>query len=222
MGPSQTPATLSESTGSSQVKPAPPAPDLTRGGAGLGLLCGLFAQYCTASQAQKAQATAEVSLTLQQRRLPFLAIAVHPPTAGIALETWFRHEPHSSRCNSRPPCCHDQRRKIDGSNASAPSDAVFLSGLFLTGRDRPECREPALNATMIRHMLTASHSAGMQHTHTKASLRHTVPLGKFVPWWDATPEISRVHLDNWSTGAHQVTISRYPDSRDNPNHPNGT
>lgn len=62
-GPPKSQRTLSEDTGSSQVKSAPPAPDLTRGP---GLLCGLPAQYCTASQAQKAQATAGVSLTLQQ------------------------------------------------------------------------------------------------------------------------------------------------------------
>lgn len=65
LGPPKPQRTLSEGTGSSQVKSAPPAPDLTRGGAGPGLLCGLPAQYCTASQAQNAQATAELSLTLQ-------------------------------------------------------------------------------------------------------------------------------------------------------------
>lgn len=221
-GPPEPQRTLRESTSSSQVKSAPPAPGLTRGGAGRVSFVVCPHNIAPRRKHRKHKQQRE-SVRPSSSRLPFLAMAVHPSTAGIVLETWFRHEPHNSRCNSRPPACHHRRPNNNGSNASAPSYAVLLPELFLTGWSRPECRDPALNVTMIRCMLTASHSAGMQRTHTnKVSLRHSVPLGKFVSWWDATSEIARVHLDNQVKGAHQVTAARYLDSKDRPNHPNGT
>lgn len=80
--------------------------------------------HCVAST--KSTSSSGSHLDPPSSRLPFLAMVAHPPTAGIALETWFRHEPRSSRCNSCPPACHDRQPNIDGSNANAPSYVVLL------------------------------------------------------------------------------------------------
>lgn len=67
----------------------PPAPGLTRGGAGLVLRCGLRAQYCTALQAQNAQAAVKVTLTLQAADCPFWRWWPTHPLPGLLWKHGF-------------------------------------------------------------------------------------------------------------------------------------